>query len=135
MRWRTGEGDAPRRSHLNNVILVSSVHAVDTLHCCLPKSSGRFSDYAIAFFIPTLFVHPQVADYGLARTTEVMLGAHDRTAQSGGSSSTGSRKRSRSHRAGTLRWTAPELLQPAAESGDPFSEASDVYRCDCVKEQ
>lgn len=64
-----------------------------------------------------------MADYGLSRTSDVMLGAHERA------SSSGSRKRSRtSHGAGRLRWTAPELLRPPADGGDPFTEASDVYR-------
>ncbi|CAN0511836.1 unnamed protein product [Laminaria digitata] len=65
----------------------------------------------------------KVADYGLARTTGVMLGGHDR-AHSGSS-----KKRTRSsYRAGTLRWTTPELLKPPTDGTDPFTEASDVYR-------
>lgn len=70
----------------------------------------------------------QVADYGLAGTREVMLGAHDR-AQSGGSSSGSSKRRSRpAFRAGTLRWMAPELLRASTDGADAFTEASDVYR-------
>ncbi|CAM9675365.1 unnamed protein product [Scytosiphon promiscuus] len=67
----------------------------------------------------------KVADYGLAGTREVMLGAHDRAQSSGGSSS--KRRLRPAFRAGTLRWTAPELLQPPADGTDPFTEASDVY--------
>ncbi len=68
----------------------------------------------------------QVADYGLAHTSEVMLGAHERAK--------GSSSKRRAHptlttlRANTLRWMAPELLQPSADGVDPFTEASDVYR-------
>lgn len=71
---------------------------------------------------------PQVADYGLARTSEVMLGAHDRAKNGGSSSKRRQRPSATALRAGTLRWMAPELLQPSADGVDPFTEASDVYR-------
>lgn len=69
-----------------------------------------------------------MADYGLARTSEVMLGAHDRARARSGGSKRRPRPSPTTLRAGTLRWMAPELLQPAADGVDPFTEASDVYR-------
>lgn len=66
----------------------------------------------------------QVADYGLARTSEVMLGAHDRA-----KSKSKSRSRPPPPKVGALRWMAPELLQASTDGVDVFTEASDVYRC------
>lgn len=58
----------------------------------------------------------------MARTTGVMLGAHDRSKGK-------VKKRGRApYRSGTLRWTAPELLRALVDGMDPFTEASDVYR-------
>lgn len=84
----------------------------------------------MVFFFRVFFWHMsrhrrgQVADYGLARTREVMVGAHDRAKS--GSKTRG--ERSTALRAGALRWTAPELLQPPTDGVDSFTEASDVYR-------
>ncbi|CBJ48599.1 Tyrosine kinase, EPH (ephrin) receptor family [Ectocarpus siliculosus] len=65
----------------------------------------------------------KVADYGLARTSEVMLGAHDRA-----KTKSKSRSRPPAPKVGALRWMAPELLQASTDgSVDLFTEASDVY--------